>query len=135
MKVFMGAFQINRRGQEMGFTYVGVRVSNPLKAEKFKDIDLLVDSGAIFTSIPRKVLEELDLSPIDREGLRVYGGATVERDAGWALVEYGGKRRVVPVMFGEGGDAPVLGATALEALGYQVDPVTKRLRPVELLMV
>jgi predicted aspartyl protease len=119
----------------MGFTYVGVRVSNPLKAEKFKDIDLLVDSGAIFTSIPRKVLEELDLSPIDMEGLRVYGGATVERDAGWALVEYGGKRRVVPVMFGEGGDAPVLGATALEALGYQVDPVTKRLRPVELLMV
>jgi aspartyl protease family protein len=135
MKVFIGAFQINRRGQEMGFTYVRVRVSNPLKTVKFKDIDLLVDSGAVFTSIPRKVLEELDLSPIDRERLRVYGGATVERDIGWALVEYGGKRRVVPVIFGEGGDAPVLGATTLEALGYQVDPVTKRLKPVEFLMV
>ena len=106
-----------------------------MKTVKFKDIDLLVDSGAVFTSIPRKVLEELDLSPIDRERLRVYGGATVERDVGWALVEYGRKRRVVPVIFGEGGDAPVLGATTLEALGYQVDPVTRRLKPVELLMV
>jgi clan AA aspartic protease len=119
----------------MGFTYIKVRVSNPLKAEKFKDVDLLVDSGAIFTSIPREVLEELGLSPIDREKLRVYGGGIVERDVGWALVEYGGKRRVVPVIFGEKGDASVLGATSLEALGYQVDPVTKRLRPVELLMV
>jgi predicted aspartyl protease len=66
--------------------------------------------------------------------LRVYGGI-VERDVGWALVEYGGKRRVVPVIFGERGGAPVLGATSLEALGYQVDPVKKRLRLVELLMV
>jgi predicted aspartyl protease len=39
------------------------------------------------------------------------------------------------VIFGERGDAPVLGATSLEALGYQVDPVTKKLRPVELLMI
>jgi clan AA aspartic protease len=135
MKVFIGALHFNCYRQEAGFTHVRVRVSNPSKTVKFKDIDLLVDSGAVFTSIPREVLEELDLSPIDRERLRVYGGATVERDIGWALVEYGGKRRVVPVIFGEGGDAPVLGATTLEALGYQVDPVTKRLKPVELLMI
>uniref|UniRef100_A0A7J3X849 Aspartyl protease n=1 Tax=Thermofilum pendens TaxID=2269 RepID=A0A7J3X849_THEPE len=119
----------------MGFTYVKVRVSNPLKPEKFNDVDLLVDSGAVFTSIPREVLEELGLSPVDRERLRVYGGAILERDIGWALIEYGGKRRVVPVIFGEKGDTPVLGATSLEALGYQVDPVTRRLKPVELLMV
>jgi clan AA aspartic protease len=119
----------------MGFTYVKVRVSNPLKPEKFRDIDLLVDSGAIFTSVPREVLEELGLSPVDRESLKVYGGAVVERDIGWALIEYGGKRRVVPVVFGEREDTPVLGATSLEALGYQVDPVTRRLKPVELLMV
>jgi aspartyl protease family protein len=119
----------------MGFTYVRVRVSNLLKPEKFKDIDLLVDSGAIFTSIPREVLEELGLSPVDRESLRVYGGAIDERDIGWASIEYGGKRRVVPVVFGEKGDTPVLGATSLEVLGYQVDPVTRKLKPVELLMV
>jgi predicted aspartyl protease len=49
-------------------------------------------------------------------------GGIVERDVGWALVEYGGKRRVVPVIFGERGGAPVLGATSLEALGVSSGP-------------
>jgi hypothetical protein len=38
-------------------------------------------------------------------------------------------------VFGEPGDAAVLGVTALEALGYQLDPVTKRLKLAEILMV
>jgi hypothetical protein len=41
----------------------------------------------------------------------------------------------VPIVFGEPEDIPVLGATALESLGYQIDPVSKKLKPVELLMV
>ncbi len=32
-------------------------------------------------------------------------------------------------------DTPVLGVTALESLGYEVDPVTRKLKPVELLMI
>jgi len=48
---------------------------------------------------------------------------------------YEGRRAVVPVVFGKLRDAQVLGVTALEALGYQLDPVTKRLKPVEFLMV
>jgi len=32
-------------------------------------------------------------------------------------------------------DTPILGATALECLGYQPDPVTKKLKPIELLKV
>lgn len=75
MRVFIWATSHQSlRRRIMGFTYVKVRVSNPLKVERFKDVDLLVDSGAVFTSIPREVLEELGLSPIDRERLRVYGG-------------------------------------------------------------
>ncbi|GAI21288.1 unnamed protein product, partial [marine sediment metagenome] len=36
---------------------------------------------------------------------------------------------------GEKEDLPILGVTALESLGYQIDPVTKKLKPVELLMI
>ena len=67
--------------------------------------------------------------------MRTFSGGVVERDVGGAIIEYEGRRTVVPVIFGEPGDAQVLGVTALEALGYQPDPVTKRLKPVELLMV
>jgi clan AA aspartic protease len=119
----------------MGFTYVKVKVANPLTPEKSEEVNLLVDSGAVFTSISSDVLERLDLKPVDREKLRVYGGAIVERKVGWALIEYGGKRRVVPVIFGEKEDASILGATSLESLGFQVDPVTKKLKSTEFLMI
>jgi len=114
----------------MGFTYVKVRVVNPVNPTRSEDVELLVDSSAIFT-----FLKSLGLKPVDRERLRVYGGAVVERDIGWALIEYGGKRRVVPVIFGEKDDASILGATSLESLGFQVDPVTKKLKPAEFLMI
>jgi predicted aspartyl protease len=65
----------------------------------------------------------------------VYGGGVVERDIGGAAVEYGERRAVVPIVFGESEDIPVLGATALESLGYQVDPISKRLKPIELMMI
>ena len=120
---------------DLGFTYVRVRVYNPVDMSRHAVVDLLVDTGAIFTSIPRDVLERLGLKPLDRRKLKVYGGAVVERDVGVAVVEYEGRRIGVPVVFGEPGDIPVLGATFLEALGYQVDPVAGRLKPVELLMV
>jgi len=102
---------------------------------KFDKIILLVDTGAIFSSIPRPVLEKLDIRPIERRGLRMYGGDVVERDIGGLVFEYGGNLAMAPVIFGETKDTSKLGATALEALGYQVDPTTKQLKPTELLMI
>lgn len=119
----------------MGLTYAKVRLQNPVDLKKAHEIELLVDTGAIFSSIPRSVLQKLDLTSLERRKLRVYGGAVVERDVGGLVFEYGGNRAVAPVIFGEAKDTPVLGATALEALGYQVDPVSKELKPTELLML
>jgi predicted aspartyl protease len=118
----------------MGFTYVTVRVYS-IDLTKWEDVEVLVDSGALLTSIPRSVLERLGFKPITRRKLRVYGGNLVERDIGGVVVEYEGQRAIVSVIFGEEGDIPVLGVTALEALGYQIDPLSKKLKPTELLMV
>jgi predicted aspartyl protease len=121
-------------GVAVGFTYVKIRVYN-FDLSKWKDVEVLVDSGALFTSIPRSILEELGLKPIAKRKLRVFSGEVIERDVGGAIIEYEGKRAVVPVVFGEPEDVSVLGVTALEALGYKLDPVTKKLKPVELLMI
>jgi predicted aspartyl protease len=118
----------------MGFTYIKIRVYS-VDLTRWEDVEVLVDSGALFTSIPRSILEGLGLKPIARQKLRVYGGGVIERDVGGAAVEYGERRAVVPIVFGEPKDIPVLGATALESLGYQVDPVSKMLKPIELLMI
>ena len=118
----------------MGFTFVKVRLYS-LDMSRYEDVELLVDSGALFTSIPRSILEKLGLKPIARYRLRTFSGEVVECDVGGAIIEYESRRAVVPVVFGESGDAQVLGVTTLETLGYQLDPVTKRLRPVEFLMI
>ena len=119
----------------MGFTYVKVQVYNPIDLTRFKEVKLLVDSGALFTAIPRPLLKELALRPVTKRRLRVFSGGIIERDIGVGVIEYKEARTGAPIVFGEEGDMPVLGVTTLEALGYQLDPVTKELKPVELLMI
>jgi len=132
IKVFLLIFV---RERENGFCNVKVRLHNPADLTKFDEIELLVGTGAVFSSIPHLTLEKLGLRPPERRRLRVYGGDIVERDIGGLVFEYGGNRAMAPVIFGETKDTPVLRATALEALGYQVDPITKQLKPTELLMI
>jgi clan AA aspartic protease len=118
----------------MEFIYIKIRVYS-IDLTKWEDVEVLVDSGALFTSIPRPILKKLGIKPIARQKLRVYDGGIVERDVGGAVVEYGKRQAIVPIVFGELEDMPVLGATTLESLGYQLDPVSKRLKPTELLMI
>jgi len=118
----------------MGFTNVKVAVINPVTALE-RDVELLVDTGAVLSSVPRKVLEALGIKPIGRRRLRVYGGQVIEREAAVVVIRYEKVRAGATVLFAEEEDTPVLGATALEALGYQVDPTTRQLKPTELLMI
>jgi predicted aspartyl protease len=115
----------------MGFRKVTVLLHGPRGSER---VELLADTGAMLTSVPREILERIGIVPFGKRRLKTYGG-TVEREAGTAEVEYEGTRAGITVLFGERGDEPILEVTALEALGYEVDPVTKRLRPTGLLMV
>jgi hypothetical protein len=60
----------------MGFTYIKIRVYS-IDLTKWEDVEVLVDSGALFTSIPRLILERLGFKPIARQKLRVYGGESL----------------------------------------------------------
>lgn len=51
-------------------------------------VKLLVDTGVVFTSIPRSILEKLDIKPLGRRKLKVYGGGIVEQDIGVVVLEY-----------------------------------------------
>ena len=51
-----------------------------------------------------------------------------------AEVQIEGIKRQVPMTVGEEGERPFIGYTALEILGFRVNPVTrklKRVRPIE----
>lgn len=93
----------------------------------------IVDTEAIYSVIPKGKLEELGVKPIERRKFRAFGGY-VERDVSEVGMEIIG-RRTVTVIMGEDGDYVVLGVTALEPFGLEVDPMRGTLREAGLLLL
>jgi len=112
---------------EVGFTYVKIKVFSSTDPSRFEEVELMVDSGALHTSIPRKKLEALNIKPLRVGRYRTFEGKEIERAVGEALVELMGERRHVPVVFAEEEDAAVLGVTTLEIFELKLNPLTREL--------
>ncbi len=112
----------------MDMTYVKVKVIGPQGAA---EAELLTDTGSTFTWIAGETLRQVGVESGSRRKFRTIEGREIERFVGEAKLEAVGESATTIVVFGEKGDAMVLGAYSLEGLGLLVDPVTKRLRKVE----
>jgi clan AA aspartic protease len=119
----------------MGFTTVEVSVHNPEKLAECQRVSLLVDTGAMYSIIPRHILENLGITPRWKRQFSLANGQKIERGGSGALYSVGEYEGHAPVIFGEEGDQSILGVTALEAMGLQVDPITHELKPTELLLL
>jgi aspartyl protease family protein len=113
----------------MGLTRVKVFVRNP-ETGVGREVELIVDTGSVFTWISRRVLEEIGVKPRRVRLFRTIDGRVVSREVGVVTVAYEGYEGDVEVVFAEEGDAMVMGVTTLETLGLEVDPVTGKLRYV-----
>jgi len=97
------------------------------------DAELLVGTGATLTWVPREIIEQLGVPRLRRRSFPVADGRTVERETAGAVLRLDGNEANVTLVVAEPGDGHLLGATALESLGFAVDPITRRLVPQELL--
>ena len=118
----------------MGFIHVNVRVSNPSTSDISETIRLLVDTGATLSVLPASLLERLGIPRRGRRRLRGFGGE-VTRDVGTVDLYYDGVLGGVTAIFGSQDDPPIMGVTALESLGFEADPVSGKLKRVEMLML
>ena len=115
----------------MGFIHVTVEVCNPSEPENGIPIPVLVDTGATLSVLPAALLERLEIRRIQRR--RVFGFAgDAERDIGTANMRYLDAEAGITVAFGEPGDPPIMGVTALEVLGFSADPVNNKLDRVNM---
>ncbi len=96
-------------------------------------IELIVDTGSILTWVRADRLQEAGLKSRREKEFRTIEGRIIRRKTGPATIRYDGAEADVEVVFGGKNDAEVLGVTALESLGFQVDPITKELRRSSLL--
>ena len=118
----------------MGLTHVDLKVMGPSR-RKSATVRLLVDSGAVFSVIPAETLRELGVKPDDVQRFELANGEMVERRIGSAWFEFEGRRGASPVVFGEPGDANLLGVVTLECLRLGLDPLRREIKPLRLLMV
>ena len=116
----------------MGMFNVTVRLSSLTAPARSEEVSLIVDTGATLSWIPREILQKL-VPPFSRLPFSLADGRRLERDVTAVLLAIDGRKAPVQVAFGEPGEESVLGATALEGLGFMVDPVGKKLVPRDLL--
>ena len=112
----------------MGATHVTVAIRNPAAPEQFWEDLFLVDTGATDSMVPRNHLDAIGLKP---KGSRVYelaDGSELKLDITVAEIEFMGEIVGGTIIYDEEGTEPILGVTALESVGIEVDPNNQRLK-------
>ena len=117
----------------MGFIHVNVGLAKPFDTEPTEMVRVMVDTGAIISVFPAGLLEWLGIQRVGQQRFRGFGGSVV-RSVGGVAMTYADVTSVVPVAFGDEDDTAVMGVTALETLGFEVDPVRGELHRVEMLL-
>ena len=106
----------------MEATHVTVAIRNVAEPERVWEGLFLVDTGAIDCLVPRQHLESIGLTP---KGQRRYGladGSEIQLDVTGGQIEFMGDTTWGTIVFGEETAEPLLGVTALESVGIDVDP-------------
>lgn len=118
----------------MGITNAILKVKEHRKSDKIAEVNFLIDSGAVYSLVPGKVLDALDIEPYREMIFSLADGTTIKRKVCSAYFEYEGEGGPAPVVYGEEGDEPLLGATTLESLGLVLNPFSRTLHPMRMLM-
>jgi predicted aspartyl protease len=111
----------------MGLTEVTIAIHAQLGRRSTR---LLVDTGSTYTWIDGDLLKQIGVTPVATERFKTIDKRTVERPVADIILEYEGSRRYCPVAFAEKDDANVLGATAMEIIGLEVDPSTREVKRI-----
>lgn len=116
----------------MGMIKKRVRVSNSKKPEAFFEEEFWIDTGALYSFVPEDFLERIGVEPSGKRNLILADGRQDTRLFGFCdfAIEDLEESIPCPVVFAPKGSLFLIGATALENFGVQVDPVQKKLKPI-----
>ena len=118
----------------MGITNAILKVKEHRKSEKIAEVNFLIDSGTVYSLVPGKVLDALDIEPYREMIFSLADGTLIKRRVCSAYFEYEGEGGPAPEVYGEEGDEPLLGATTLESLGLVLNRFSRTLHPMRMLM-
>lgn len=114
----------------MGVFRIQIEVGDP-RGETFEPVEAVVDTGATNTVLPKSLLTRLGVTPHAKGKFRIADGRRIELDIGRTWVKVDGQREFTQVAFGMDESRAILGAVTFEEMSLSVDPVGKRLVPVD----
>ncbi|MGQ9627267.1 MAG: retroviral-like aspartic protease family protein [Anaerolineae bacterium] len=117
----------------MGITYIEGVVTGPTGRQA--KVRFLVDSGATYTLLPYEDWQTIGLSPKRPVTFVLADGTTIERKVSECHIALPQGEGHTPVILGEPGDEPLLGTVTLEILGLVLNPFTRTLQPMRMLLV
>ena len=118
----------------MGITTKSLMIKKSRESTKKVAIKFLIDSGAVYSLVPSGLLKQLGIKSYKTVEFSLADGTTIKRKVGDAYFEYQGDGGAAPVIFGEKGDEPLLGATTLESIGLVLNPFSRELHPMKMLL-
>jgi predicted aspartyl protease len=118
----------------MGLTNQRLIVKESRRARRKAAVSFLIDSGAVYSLVPAPTLKKLGIRPHRRVDFALADGRTITRKVGDAYFEFQREGGAAPVIFGEEGDEPLLGAATLGSIGLVPDPFKRRLIPMRMLL-
>ena len=118
----------------MGMSYVDAKLTRLDGSGDAVRVRFLIDTGAIYSLLPESAWRKLRLEPLRWVDFVLADGTPVRRGVSQAEFYIRGERAVSPVVMGEVGDAPLLGAVTLETLGLMVSPVSRKLLPMRMML-
>lgn len=116
----------------MGMFKKRIKVSNSREPDRSFEQEFWVDTGALYSFIPEDYLERIGVEPTTKRNLILADGRQDTRLLGFCDFQIEGFEECIPcpVIFAPKGSLFLLGTTALENFGVEVDPIQKRLKPV-----
>jgi clan AA aspartic protease len=113
---------------EMGPIHVTVALKNLGSANGNYEADFLVGTGATDSLAPASELTSIGVQPAGRMTYELADGTLQEYSFGLVKIEFMGEITAGRVIFGPDNAEPILGVTALEAVGITVDPANRTLK-------
>ena len=112
----------------MGLIKVTTRLTNMQSPDKYYEEVFLVDTGATDCMAPADRLEQIGITRKGKMSYELADGTKKQYSYGLAQIEFMGDITAGRVIFGEPGTEPILGVTALESVGIEIDPANKTLK-------
>lgn len=111
----------------VGVVQVTATVRNPAEPHRAWDGLFLVDTGSTDCVVPTDALYGIGLRPQGSRSYELADGRQSTVDIAVARIEFMGEFVGATVGFGPDGVEPILGLTALESVGIEIDVVSQRL--------